>query len=723
LSGEKLELTWQLKEAVWQRQNGMCGFSGKKFDELIYGEVEYHFRLIVSEEEGGSADIDNCVMLWNQYKNIVETRDDNIKIQLKRYNFPYANFQNYSYEMMHKDIADDVEYCIDTATTHEDVNIALNYVKDTIQNLKSLKLEKEHREELLEKLRVLADELTAKKEEKKVQDEHNYQENFEKLKALVDETLLFAAETDDFKQARDKLIHVQNEIKNFNLKKSHREELFTLLNSTFEELNKKQSDEREGYEMECIENFHNIKAKVDEALKYLSTAEDLQDARRHLIETQGSFKGLRLKKEQREEQYNRVMDAFDLLSKKIDEERKHYEEECSINYERMKTVVFEAVKFSANAEIFKDARERLVDAQNQVKSTKLKREQKDDLFNILRTAFDDLNERQDSHREEFEKESAESWELMKPMIDEVIEFSKTATYFKDAREKLNSTMDLLKEKRLKRDLRDELFEALRKAFDELNIRQDAEKESFDKECEDNYKLMKENADKAIAFADSSDDFAQARQNLITAQQTIKSLKLKKEQREELYTVVRESFNRLNERSEADREIFEKESEENYQLLKGRVEKAIEDAKTWERFREIREMLITLQNDIKILKLKKKHRESFLAKIREAFNIFDARQKEYFHDQKQLREEKLVLALSNLKERKSRIDESIARDKESLKAQTDRIEAIKDDVSATRALVETEKRIAQINDRLKEKEDTLAGINTRIAEIMKDLNIR
>lgn len=717
-----MELTWQLKEAVWQRQNGMCGFSGKKFDELIYGDVEYHFRLIVPEEEGGSADIENCVMLWNQYKSIVETRDDNIKFPLKHYHFPYANFQNYSYEMMHKDVSDDVDYCIATATALEDVNIALNYVRDTIQNLKSLKLEKDHREELVEKLRVVSEELAKKKDEQKAQEEHDYHANYEKLRAMVDEALVFSTETDDFKQARDKLIHVQNEIKNFSLRKSHREELFTILNNTFEELNKKQSDERESYEMECIENFHNIKAKVDEALKYLNTAEDLQDARRVLIETQGSFKGLRLKKEQREEQYTRVLDAFDLLSKKIDEERKLYEEECSINYDRMKTVVFEAVKFSANAEIFKDARERLVDAQNQAKNTKLKREQRDDLFNILRTAFDDLNERQDSHREEFEKESAENYEILKPMIDEAIAFSKTVTFYKDGREKLNNMMDLLKEKRLKRDLRDEFFEALRKAFEELNIRQDTEKGQFEKECEDNYRLMKDNVDKAVEFANNSDDFAQGRQNLITAQQTIKSMKLKKEQREELYSIVRECFTKLNERSEADRDQFEKESEDNYELLKGRVEKAVEDAKTWERFREIREMLISLQNDVKILKLKKKHRESFLARIRDAFEIFDARQKEYFHDQKQLREEKLVLALSNLKERKSRIQESIARDNDSLKSQTDRLESIKDDVSATRALVETEKRISQIQDRLKEKEESLSGVNTRIAEIMKELNI-
>ncbi len=717
-----MELSWQLKEAVWQRQNGMCGISGKKFDELIHGEVEYHFRLITPPEDGGAVDVENCVMLWNQYRNFLESRDDSIKLTLKHYHFPYANFQEYSYEKMYNDISTDVEYCVDTVKALEDVNAALNFVKETVQNIKSLKLEKEHREELLVKLHGVGEELTAKKDSMKEQEDHEYQANYEKLKALVEEALRFSEENADIKASRDKLINVQNEIKNYNLKKNHREELFTALNNTFEELNKKQSEERESYEMECIENYHNIKNKVDEAVKYLNTASDLQDARKVLIDTQGQFKGLKLKKEQREEQYTRIQDAFDLLSMKIDEEKKLYEEECAINNERMKTVVFEAVKFAATCEMFKDGRERLIDAQTQIKNVRLKKEQKEDFFNIIRTAFDDLNDRQDSHREEFEKETQESHEYLKPLVDEAIEFSKVATFFKEAREKLTNIQEQIKEKRLKRDQREEMYDAIRVAFDELNKRQEIERGQFDKDCEDNYKLMKDNVEKAVAFANSTEEFSQARQNLISVQQTIKAMKLKKEQRDELYQIVRDCFNNLNDRSEKEKEQFEQESVDNFAALRVKVDKAVEDAKNLESFRQIREMLISVQNDIKILKLKRKDREELQAKMREAFTVFDSRQQEYYHEQKQQREEKLVLILSNLKEKKLRIEESIVRDQELLAVQQDKLKSYSEDPASTRLVIDTEKRIAAIEARIHEKEESRDKVSERISDINKELNI-
>ena len=696
----------------------MCGLCGKKSDEITE-DFDYVFHGL-GNHETMPANPENTVMLCNICIHTLHKEgDEENKASIKKYLFPYANFETYNYDMILEDIREDVNSCIESAKNSDDNKAAYSALKDAMQNVKSLKLEKDHREQLIESLREVLNEIDKKISEDRDKRESEYSEKYEKLKATVDEAVKNSHESNNFKESREKLIDAQNEFKNFNLKKGHREELFSALNKAFDDLNSRQSEERESYEMECIENYHNIKSTVENALNNIEKTDDLREARRILIDAQNHFKGLRLKKEQREEQYALIQESFDKINKLQDEEREQYEKECETNYSQLKPLVQDAVEFAAQVSFFKEGRERLINVQNVIKEKKLKRDQRDELFAIIRASFEELNKRQDEERAAFEKDTAENYEQIMPKVEDAIAFSKEATYFKEAREKLISLQKEIKELHLKRSQKDSLFQNIRTAFEALNIRQDAEREQYDKECADNYKILKENVDSAIAFANNSDDYGQARERLISSQSAIKGMKLKRDQRDELYAEIRTCFEDLNTRNEAERAEFEKESAENFELLINKVKSAVEDAAHIDDFRTIRENLIALQNEIKILKLRRKHRNELFDKIREAFSIFDERQESRREVMKHEKQEKLVLILSNLKEKKQRLEESLERDREALKTQEEKLDTLHPQINEI-ASENTKNNIKLLDERIKDKESNLEQISSRMNEIQEEL---
>jgi flagellar hook-basal body complex protein FliE len=232
----------------------------------------------------------------------------------------------------------------------------------------------------------------AAKRKKKIFEE-KYDEIYAEFKKSVLEKIEFSKESEIINKGRDALIEVQNQFKEMNLKRDHREEVVKLLDEAFDHLNQKQAEERERYEMECIENYHNLKAIVDEALEFFQNSDNLRDVRLKLIEAQNSFKGLVLKKEQREEQFDRIQKAFDILNEKQAAEREEFEQEAEENYSKLKIVIDEAIEFSKNAEIFKDARQKLIQAQKEIRGKKLRKIQRDNLYGAIREAFEQLNKR------------------------------------------------------------------------------------------------------------------------------------------------------------------------------------------------------------------------------------------------------------------------------------------------------------------------------------------
>lgn len=580
-----MELTKEIKEQIWQRQNGMCGFSGKKFVQLPDANEVYYLKLKPRTKTPDDENPD-LVMLWKQCDLFMQYDFSELeKDPPRRYLFPYAEFDNFEYNDFLEDLTEDIESVLQYVKDAKDLNEAQNKLRDMLQVIKSVNLEAEDRSLLNEKINTGFDIIKDRREEEKRLFEEKYDEIYADFKNKVSDKIKFSKESEIINDGRDALIEVQNELKEMNLKREHREEIIDMLNDAFEDLNKRQAAERERYEMECIENYHNLKSKVDEALEFFQKSDNLREVRHVLIEAQNEFKGLVLKKEQREEQFDRIQKAFDILNEKQAIERAEFEKIAEENYSKLRVIVDEAIAFSGTAEIFKDARKKLIDAQKEIKGKKLKKIQRDKLYGDIREAFEALNKRQDEYREEFEKEAQENYKLLKNNVDGAVSFALNTDNYNEARETLIKAQNSIKGMRLKKEQMDDLFSTIREAFNEVNRRQDEDREEFVQECNENYDALKNKLQTADKELDKNNIiYKEYREKLIALQNEIKIVKLKRDQRNELFKEMRQVFSKFDEKRDAFFDNVKENKKDKLESVKVNLHKKIDrikDSLSWD----------------------------------------------------------------------------------------------------------------------------------------------
>lgn len=644
LLGEKLELSEQIKQELWERQKGMCGHCGKKFDENKDNN-EYNYFFNNSLDDSQTISLNNISLLCSFCNQYLQNHQKNEQTQhIKKYYFPYSNFMDYQIEDSIRDLTEDIRAFEQTIQSNKEWKNALNKLKEFTKLVYGLNLSREYHSEVYNLLNSIQETLTKYQQEEQQKMEAILNNHYNSLKEKIDTAIKQSVQTNDFKEAREFLLAAQNEFKEMNLSKEHREELVAQLNQAFEDLNQRFARQKESYEMECSENYLTLKKKIDETLDVIEKSKDTRRSRLVLINVQNEFKGLKLKKEQREEQYARIQNAFEELNKKQQLEQEEYEKECVENYIKLTELVESSIKFSEITTTYKDAREKLIEVQNTIKNLRLKKEQ-----------------------------------------------------------------------------REELFQKIRDAFDSLSERQNVERDSYDKECNDNYNMLKANIEGAIVFAQNSTNFKQARETLISAQNAIKGMRLKKEQREELYAKIRETFNDINKKQSEEREQFEKETSENFAKLIKRIEQIETDIANTNEFRQIRENLIAIQNELRIVKLKKEQRDDLFSKIRIAFDNFDKKRNEYKESIKRQKAEKLNNLLFNLEDKIIRIEDSLSWDIKSLEYQKQKLEQLNFQDGEEEQMEEVKKIIASIEARIDDKQKSINDVKARILSIQAELD--
>jgi hypothetical protein len=497
MNGVKLELTKQITEEVWDRQKAMCGLCGKKLDENAGGDnIEYDFHSVGNTNEATDG---NVILLCDICHNGIDSElKNNGSVLLKRYHFPYANFTDYSSEKIFEDLKEDISELVELSKDVDRYHQVKSAIKDKGLLLKNYYLNSDQVAELQDILNSASENIRSIEKDRREKAENIYSENFEKIKPRVDEAVAAAEQENNFKKARQILLEAQMMFKDIKLKRDQREEQYSRIQDAFELLNKRQIEEREKYEMECIENYHNIKSEVDRAVAAATNATNFKKAREALINAQSQFKGLKLKRDQREEQYSRIQNAFEELNARQSEERAQYEKECAENYERLRVIVDDAIKVAKASETFKEARETLIAAQGSIRGVKLKRGQRDELYAAIREVFDGINRAQEEQREEFLRECDENYKTILEKLNKAREYAENSEDFRFIRDNLIAVQNEVKILKLKRDQRNELFQAIRDAFAVLDRRREEYRSHIMIEKREKLKSIKEDLERKTA---------------------------------------------------------------------------------------------------------------------------------------------------------------------------------------------------------------------------------
>lgn len=429
--------------------------------------------------------------------------------------------------------------------------------------------------------------------------------------------------------------------------------------------------------------------------------------RNNQVELRGALKMLFLVKEDTKKLNDIIDEHAEIINQRQNSERMEKDKIFENNYNQYKEKVIETCNKANETTIFKEGRDLLIKLQDEIKPVQLKRSQRDEFFSLIQAAFLAINEKQANERENFEMECIENYHSLKKTIENACDFAKNSNRFSDARKKLIETQQEIKGKRLRREQRDELYQIIRVSFEELNLRQSADRSVNEEEITENYTKLAKIVNEAIEYANNTEEYSEARARLISAQNEIKALKLNRNQRDELYALIREVFTKMNETQSSERESYENEAEGNYIKLTEKVNNSFELVLGLTDFRLIRENLLAIQGEVRLMRLKRGQRNELFSRLREAFNLFDKRRDEFFTGRREERKRKFVTVLDNMNAKISRLEELKAKDLDLLtQLQNENCD---------------EEQINAINDRIKEKDSQIAEAKSRLDEIQKEIN--
>ncbi len=414
---------------------------------------------------------------------------------------------------------------------------------------------------------------------------------------------------------------------------------------------------------EQIQLFDSYKKEVEDLKSDLTSMEEIKHERKNMADLKEKLLSLFLiAKSDRDEYVDIIQSKFEVLKESSEKIKNEINAKLDENLKLIEPKVQEVLKEAENPENFTEIRKKLIDLQSELKNYELHRDRKDDFFSLVQKAFESLNEKQDLEREKYEMEISENYLSVKPKVAEAIKFAIQTDNYNQAREKLIECQNELKKLKLKKDHLDELFGLVRKAFENVNLKQDAEREELKEKSVESYNEIKPLVSEAIVFADSTDDYESARKRLIETQKAIKEKILTRNQRDELYGAVREVFNRLNEKQDANRGEFVEECNENYAKLEISVNEACAYIDFTNDLNDIREGLIAVQDEVKIVKLTRTQRNELFKRIRVGFGNFDVKRNEFIKSRKKYKKEQLVDKPETKIEKKEQVEDVSIKDK-------------------------------------------------------------
>lgn len=198
---------------------------------------------------------------------------------------------------------------------------------------------------------------------------------------------------------------------------------------------------------------------------------------------------------------------------------------------------------------WREAREDAFQVKNEILEKELSRPQKDELMTEIKNIIQELSDRQAQEKAGFEKEAAENHERLAAALAVLEPQTLTTEEFQPVREALKKLQFELREVKLTKIQRNELFDRLDVAFKTLGERQNKDREHFLESSEHNFTTLSERLDIGKRLAQFNEDFQETRDFLKSIQADISGSALLREQRENLRTGLNEAFEVLNKRAD------------------------------------------------------------------------------------------------------------------------------------------------------------------------------
>lgn len=340
-----------------------------------------------------------------------------------------------------------LEEAVKLAANEFDWREARKYLIDVQQEFKGIRMIPEQRETLYTRLQQAFDEVKIRQDSEHLSFLQASEDHYRELAPMVDKALIRAGSDDDFASVREFLISVQASFRGIRMEKEKREMLYSRLQQAFDTLNGRMDREREKNREVAGKNYEYFRQQTDEILKEAGTVTHFKEVRDRIRDMQSRLKDSILLREQKDELYAALQEAFTEINRRQDSERSQFEQEGTENYKRLGKLVADGLQQAQESMEFRETREFLKRIQAGFKGIRMHKDHREELYSRLQSAFTILRERTDQYFREKQK----NWEVkmefrLRDLNVRVLELQVEISREKERLEALQDQLDILDQK-------------------------------------------------------------------------------------------------------------------------------------------------------------------------------------------------------------------------------------------------------------------------------------
>ena len=254
-------------------------------------------------------------------------------------------------------------------------------------------------------------------------------------------------------------------------------------------------------------------------------------------------------------------------------------------------------------------------------------------------------------------EETENYKIFGSKLSEAIRKAENTEDLREAKSILIEIQQNFRGVKLLWKDREELNTRLQEAFRKINSQIENEKKQSYEEALLNYTQLKVKVDEASFLASNPKDFNETWEFLLEVQAMFKNTRLLNEHRETLYGKLQESFTKIKEFRERERNEFTSGSLQNQAQLNELLAEIIKSVQESDDFRGLKDRLINLQSEIRNAKLTREVRDELNTRLQDAFTMLHIRQDAVFTEKRQTAESQFQDFSSRAKEILKQANES------------------------------------------------------------------
>ena len=230
--------------------------------------------------------------------------------------------------------------------------------------------------------------------------EDSARKNKARIQEIVQKAVQAAfSSSTEFRAIREQLKAAQQELKQTYLSREDKDRFWKQLNEVFAELSKRQEKGWKENKAKQEAEFDRVRGLLDSVTLTIGTTRDLRGAKQRLIEVQAQLKGADLSREHRDALFSRIKTAFDIINRRIDEEKQQRQREADRVYEHLSELIKEASPMVHHTSNFQAIRNELKGIKQSIFNAQgLDRTRRSELLERVNSLFEVLNQRQSHQR-------------------------------------------------------------------------------------------------------------------------------------------------------------------------------------------------------------------------------------------------------------------------------------------------------------------------------------